>query len=386
MFHRVLRALLKMLVRIGKFFWRKISTSTARVFTHVLTLDRECMFGANAVGRKRGPRFLGDRRFTKANDTRKFSPLAVHAKVGFDDIVGLEEAKQAIMLRMILPFRHPREAKVFGIKQGGGLLLFGPPGNGKTMLARAVANELDAPFFHIRPRDIFSGEVGKAEHNVADLFAELGKYRRVVLFLDEVDGIASRRRGNGSTIARRVVSELLDAMDGVGKHAVGTSMFVLAATNQPDMVDEAFRRPGRFDTEVLVGAPNPKARRHLLEVELGRKPVSSDVDIAELVVATDGFSCALVKAVVDKAADRAFLRNLGKGHSIKPVSMADLLAVCDALGQKGRQITELSKDSWRKTPHLNIESKPEPRPGIERTCVVPFEPMDHRPEQRSIPK
>jgi SpoVK/Ycf46/Vps4 family AAA+-type ATPase len=315
--HRVAVALLKLAIHSGLFCWRR----TFAYFFHT----------------NPGKTSIGSRRNTNPEPAHwhRFYPLSVDTGIEFDDIVGLQDAKEVIMLRMILPFRYPKEAKIFGIKRGGGLLLFGPPGNGKTMLARAAATELNAPFFHVMPRDIFSGEIGKAEKNVADLFGELRNYRHAVLFLDEIDGIAPRRRGNGSTIARRVVSELLDAMDGVGKRPGGESVFILAATNQPEMVDEAFRRPGRFDTEIFVGPPDSEARKRLLNAELKNKPIGEDVDVDTLVDSTVGFSCALLKAVVDKAADRAFLRSLGKDGSIQPVSMAQLLAGCDALRRQG---------------------------------------------------
>ena len=244
----------------------------------------------------------------------RFQPLQdERPNVRFDEIVGLCDAKREIELRMILPLRHPEEAKRYGVRQGGGMLLYGRPGTGKTMLARAVASELDAAFYHVRPSDIMSGQVGEAEKNIARLFDTLRQQPRAVLFLDEIESLIPSRKRNSSTIMQRVISQILGEVDGLEKKPEGHVLFLIGATNEISMIDPAMLRPGRFDTKIHVSPPNAAARRQLFQAFLADRPVAHDVNFDQLVVATDGLTGADIKELVGKAADAAFTESLNTG-------------------------------------------------------------------------
>ena len=214
---------------------------------------------------------------------------------------------------MILPLRHPAQAKRYGIRQGGGLLLYGPPGTGKTMLARAVASELDATFYHIRPSDVMSGQVGDAEKNIARLFDTLRQQPRAILFLDEIECFVPSRKRNGSTIMQRVISQILGEVDGLEKRSEGHVLFLIGATNEPGMIDPAMLRPGRLDTKIHVGPPNAAARRQLFQTLLADRPVAEDVNVDQLAARTDGLTGAEIKELIGKAADDAFIESVSTG-------------------------------------------------------------------------
>lgn len=249
--------------------------------------------------------------------------------VTFDDIAGLDEAKAAIQLRMIYPFTHPDLAKRYGIRTGGGILLFGPPGTGKTLLAKAVAGEIDATFFNVKPSEIMSKWVGEAEQNIAELFNQAKAEPRAVIFIDEVEALVPRRRDSGSTVMQRVVPQILAELEGFDKKADRPLLFI-GATNEPWSLDAAVMRPGRFDEKIYVALPDLEARREILEMNLEGLPLAPDVDVDRLAGMLERYSGADIAGLCHKTAENVFMEVLPTQEE-RDVAMADFLATLERI-------------------------------------------------------
>ena len=241
----------------------------------------------------------------------------------FSDVVGLQEAKRAVDLALIRPLKHPELAHEFGIKPGGGILLYGPPGTGKTLLGRAVAGEVDAPFFYIKPADIMSQWVGQAERNIRGLFEQAGRYQTAVIFIDEVESLAPSRKGNRSTVMARVVPQILAEMEGFDGKRRG--LMFIGATNCPEKLDEAMLRPGRFDRKIHVGPPDADGRREMFGLHLQGRKLAQDIDYEALADATEGLTGADIAGICEEAARRAFEEASTQPAQERCIGMQDLL-------------------------------------------------------------
>ena len=247
--------------------------------------------------------------------------------IGFDDIAGLEEIKQEIRLKMIYPFSHPELAAKYGISVGGGLLLWGPPGTGKTMMAKAIAHEIDATFFVISPAQILSKCVGQAAQNIRKLLEASRQEAKSVIFIDEIEALVPKRKSDSSTVMARVVPQILQEIEGFDRKGDRALLFV-GATNKPWMLDEAIMRPGRFDTRVYVGLPDAPARYKLLEIHLDNRPMADDVDLGLLCDRLEGYSGADIKNICQQAAQAAFMDALAGGDE-RLVTQQDLLNIIE---------------------------------------------------------
>jgi transitional endoplasmic reticulum ATPase len=244
----------------------------------------------------------------------------------FDDVAGLEDVKQDIRLKMIYPFEHADLAQKFGIRPGGGILLFGPPGTGKTMLAKATAGEIDATFFRISPADVLSKWVGEAEQNIKKLFDTAAAEPRSIIFIDEIEALVPARRDEGSSVMQRVVPQILQGVEGFDKKA-GRPILLMGATNVPWQLDPAILRPGRFDGKVYIPLPDLPARRKMLEMYLSHRPLATEVTLDSLATRLDGYSGADINYICDRAAVVPFLQSVASGEEgqITPAILDDVL-------------------------------------------------------------
>ena len=243
-------------------------------------------------------------------------------KITFADVGGMEAVKEEIRLKIIHPLRFPELYKAYGRASGGGLLLYGPPGCGKTYLARATAGEVQANFISVGIADILDMWLGNSEKNLHQLFVLARSQTPCVLFFDEVDALAANRHDLRQSAGRTVINQFLEELDGVS--ASNEGVLIMAATNAPWQLDPAFRRPGRFDKIVLVTPPDEPARASILEILLQGKPLAPDVNPPTVAARTAGLSGADLKAVVDGAVDTRLRLSMQKGQPL-PIEQSDLV-------------------------------------------------------------
>ncbi len=222
--------------------------------------------------------------------------------ITLDDVAGLKEVKRRIDLAFLQPIRNPELTRQYGKKAKGGLLLYGPPGCGKTYIARALAGELRAGFVPVRLNDVLDMYLGESQKRLHAIFSDARQRAPSLLFFDELDALGLKRARHGGSETRDVVNQLLTELDGVD--GAQDELFVLGATNLPWDVDDALKRPGRFDRSVFVCPPDADARQRILEMALADRPVDA-IDIAGLVKRTRGFSGADVAYLCEMATEAA---------------------------------------------------------------------------------
>jgi len=236
---------------------------------------------------------------------------AEQAGLTLADVAGMTEVKQRLEAAFLAPMRNPELRKLYGKSLRGGLLLYGPPGCGKTFIARAVAGELGARFIAVSFADIIDMFVGQSERNIHELFEIARRNAPCVLFLDEVDAIGQKRSQLRNTPMRSAVNQLLLELDDISGNNEG--VFLLAATNHPWDVDSALRRPGRFDRTLLVLPPDASAREGVFRYHLKDRPVAG-IDLTRLSRQTDGYSGADIAYICETAAERALLDSVRRGE------------------------------------------------------------------------
>lgn len=237
----------------------------------------------------------------------------------FTDVIGLETVKEQIYDMIIYPRQYSELYDRFKKKQGGGILLYGPPGNGKTMIAKAIANETGSAFYPVKFSDLGSKWFGETEGKIKALFDEARQEKSAVIFFDEIDAIASKR--TESSAMDRMVAELLTQMDGINKKT--GNLTILAATNRLESIDPAILRPGRFDEKIFIPSPNRGARAKMLEKRLENIPCE-DIDYEELANQCEGFSGAEIELVCEKAKQRAIRRIIAGDEKNGLITVLDL--------------------------------------------------------------
>ncbi|MEM0474900.1 MAG: CDC48 family AAA ATPase [Zestosphaera sp.] len=228
-------------------------------------------------------------------------------KITWEDIGDLEEVKERIREIVELPMRHPELFKHLGIEPPKGVLLYGPPGVGKTLLAKALANEIGAYFIAINGPEIMSKYYGESEQRLREIFEEARKNAPAIIFIDEIDSIAPKREEVIGEVEKRVVAQLLTLMDGLEGRG---DVIVIGATNRIEAVDPALRRPGRFDREIEIPMPNKQGRLEILQIHTRNVPLAEDANLAKLAEITHGFTGADLAALVKEAALNAIKRVL----------------------------------------------------------------------------
>jgi len=238
----------------------------------------------------------------------------------FGDVGGLDDVKEEIRMKIVVPFQHPELFQKYGKKIGGGVLLYGPPGCGKTLLARATAGECEAVFMNITIESILDMYYGESERKLAETFEIARAKAPAILFFDEVEAIGGSRQLIKNSPGKSLVNQLLAEMDGVASQ--NAKMLVMAATNAPWAVDAALRRPGRFDRVMFIPPPDESARLEILRLHLRERPVHSDVNIGEIAKKTNGFSGADLFDLVDRATEYPLTEAIRTG-GMRPVNKDD---------------------------------------------------------------
>ncbi|MFJ4867331.1 ATP-binding protein [Streptomyces sp. NPDC088757] len=273
-----------------------------------------------------GPRFLEDPQAADGDGTAGDAAawdVDAPGAVRLADVGGMEEVKDRLEAAFLAPMRNPELRRLYGKSLRGGLLLYGPPGCGKTFIARAVAGELGASFLTVSLSDVLDMWIGASEKNIHDIFETARRQAPCVVFLDELDALGAKRSRTHHSGLRNVVNQLLTELDGIASGAGNEGVFVLAATNVPWDVDIALRRPGRLDRTLLVLPPDATAREAILRYHLRERPIEA-VDLGKLVKATEDFSGADLAHVCETAAEAALLDSARSG-SVRLITTKDLL-------------------------------------------------------------
>lgn len=261
---------------------------------------------------------------TQEKKTKK-SPSPKGSNITFDDIAGLEEAKTAFREKVVYAFEHKELYEKYGKKVGGGLLLYGLPGTGKTMFAEAASNETDSLFIPIKCSDIKSKWYGESEANVKKIFERARKAGKAIIFFDEFEAIGAKRTDSGENGNNDLVPQILAEMQGVGSSSANSIIMVIAATNKPWSIDSAFLRPGRFDEKIYIPLPDSDARKKLFELKLKSVP-QEGLNYDYLANITDGFNGADIGAFCDKLKMLAINKSIANGTEC-PITMEAVLQV-----------------------------------------------------------
>ncbi|MEW5761289.1 MAG: ATP-binding protein [Candidatus Thermoplasmatota archaeon] len=246
--------------------------------------------------------------------------------INFSDVGGLEKVKEEIRKAIVYPYTKPEIYKMYGRKAGEGIMLYGPPGCGKTFIAKATAGECDASFLTLTISEILSKWVGESEKNIRSAFESAEKYAPSILFFDEIDAIGGARGDAKESYAKRLVNELLIQLDGFcGRRE---NVLVLAGTNEPWAVDPALRRPGRFSKLIFVPPPDYTSRIEIFKIHLRERPIGNDIDFDKLSKVTEGYSSADIAQICIEAADIPLMEAL-QDKPPRKIKMEDFLVTIE---------------------------------------------------------
>lgn len=259
-------------------------------------------------------------------DETKYHPFIQMPDISFKDVGGMDSIKKEIELKIIHPLKHPEIYKAYGKKTGGGILLYGPPGCGKTYVAKATAGQVNARFISVGLNDILDMWIGNSEKNLSEIFSIAREHKPCVLFFDEIDALGASRSDMKQSAGRHLINQFLQELDGIDSDNDG--VLILGATNTPWHLDQAFRRPGRFDRIIFIPPPDNSARKLIFELKLRNKP-AGQIDLEELAKKTQGYSGADIDAVIDIAIEAKLDESIKSGKP-QPLATKD---ITDAIKQ-----------------------------------------------------
>lgn len=286
----------------------------------------------------------GRLRTEESSVTNKFASSEV-PKTTFDDIAGLEDVKEAVMYKVIYPRKHPELYDTFKKRSGGGILLYGLPGTGKTLIAEAIAHETNATFFPIKCSDLGSKWFGETEQNIRDIFEAAREAKNAVIFFDEIEAYASNRRENSAM--ERSVPEFLTQMQGIGASEERDRILVIGATNKPWRLDGAFLRPGRFDEKIYVPLPCDQARKQIMELRLQGVP-NTGIDLDSFVNRTIGYNGADMDYLCEKAKEFAIKRVLANLESERMLYTEDFEKAFETIKSSVLEADRLEMEKWER--------------------------------------
>ena len=252
------------------------------------------------------------------------SPFVQQSDITFEDVGGMANIKKEIELKIIKPLQHPELYKAYGKKTGGGILLYGPPGCGKTFIAKATAGQVNARFISVGLNDILDMWIGNSEKNLHNIFEVARENTPCVLFFDEIDALGASRTDMKQSSGKQLINQFLQELDGFDGNNEG--VLILGATNTPWHLDSAFRRPGRFDRIIFIPPPDAEARESIFKLKLKDKPIEN-IDYKALASKTEHYSGADIEALIDIAIEEKLEASFEDGIP-KPIATKDILNAC----------------------------------------------------------
>lgn len=275
----------------------------------------------------------------------KFTPTDV-PETTFDDIAGLEDVKQAVMYKVIYPQKYPDVYKLFKKRTGGGILLYGLPGTGKTLIAEAIAHETGASFFSVKCSDLGSKWFGETEQNIRDVFESARACENAVIFFDEIEAYATNRRDNSAM--ERSVPEFLAQMQGVGSSEEKNKILIIGATNKPWKLDGAFLRPGRFDDKIYVPLPDAQSRKKILGHRMNGVPIDENLNVDVIVQETEGYNGADMDYLCEKAKENAIRRSIWDASATRVITNEDFEQAYNVIKSSVLQSDREEMEKWVK--------------------------------------